>query len=869
MKHKQLLKILRTVNANSDLNENNIIEKIKEKLEKKDLGTYEEWEDSLFNINYTFDDQSTLLHIAARNDLVNIAELLIKKGGNVNTADQDGWTPLHFATASGSIGVVEILIAHKASVDAVNKVKITPLHAAVRSGYTEIIKVLIANGANVNTADQNGCTPLHCAAHNANKEIVEFLLDTGANVDAVSQAKSTALHHAVSAENCQVEIVEAILKKKADVDMADKYGRTPLCWAIRNGYSEIARILLSNKANPLLGHKSFNTLKLLIELIKNDFKHSKKAEETQQQEDDEYELIKYSLVLRNDCSLTDIAERGAFGKLISTWLVDMSNLTESQKELNKKFLSTFKDFPHVTYKDYKNDVEKIKKFLLDHKSNQDLKTILNLKRGESKLTILHILSIMECSNAGEFIDLLLNSGADPNEKDDTGRTPLHYATRSDHCDTIIKLLLKNGANPDVQDNKGKTPLEIAINNPNYYIKKCFLTDNEKSLLKKLRSASGNSTKLQELLSEQRNIQDFERICQLFNLEKESQIFTKDVLYETFRKKTQVDHNGKKHSHKSVNLWEGDFLLDDQDPCGYFDELNKAQDINQLERVVTEAIECGVRFNLTCEGNIYENTYESKYNFTDYVIRRISELKIFQVERDIEVASRIVCNLVKRGAVLETLSSIIVIDELEKFKDHKANLKEARKSYIHYSLRFLEAAKNATTGKVKEAKMDNLTFYWKYSSGSIVVVPIITNSDESTEFRRDVIAIGESEIEILTEGGIRNYTDIIGNIVLTFDTDLGKVDARLYPDVQDEGKIIVEVSNKEEILEKFKNYKEELGENCLLGGSSVYDAIKQGYFKGPEKVLEKDSIYHVSSSLENISLSPIVQQEKIPSRGCVA
>ncbi|WP_264719432.1 hypothetical protein [Wolbachia endosymbiont (group B) of Eucosma cana] len=56
---------------------------------------------------------------------------------------------------------------------------------------------------------------------------------------------------------------------------------------------------------------------------------------------------------------------------------------------------------------------------------------------------------------------------------------------------------------------------------------------------------------------------------------------------------------------------------------------------------------------------------------------------------------------------------------------------------------------------------------------------------------------------------------------------------------------------------------------ILGGSSVYDAIKQGYFKRPEKVLEKDSIYHVSSSLENISLSPIVQQEKIPSRGCVA
>lgn len=41
------------------------------------------------------------------------------------------------------------------------------------------------------------------------------------------------------------------------------------------------------------------------------------------------------MLLRNDCSLTDVVERSAFGKLISTWLVDMSNLTESQKELNK------------------------------------------------------------------------------------------------------------------------------------------------------------------------------------------------------------------------------------------------------------------------------------------------------------------------------------------------------------------------------------------------------------------------------------------------------------------------------------------------------------------------------------------------------
>ncbi|WP_265025373.1 ankyrin repeat domain-containing protein [Wolbachia endosymbiont (group B) of Pammene fasciana] len=76
MEYERLLKILRTI---SDLNENNIIERVKEELEKEDPDTYKKWQDNGFNINYTFDDQSTLLHIAARNDLVKIAELLIKK----------------------------------------------------------------------------------------------------------------------------------------------------------------------------------------------------------------------------------------------------------------------------------------------------------------------------------------------------------------------------------------------------------------------------------------------------------------------------------------------------------------------------------------------------------------------------------------------------------------------------------------------------------------------------------------------------------------------------------------------------------------------------------------------------------------------
>ena len=51
----ELLKqILSIVNRENDLNGNNIVEKIKEELKKRDLPAYQEWEKKDFNINYEF-----------------------------------------------------------------------------------------------------------------------------------------------------------------------------------------------------------------------------------------------------------------------------------------------------------------------------------------------------------------------------------------------------------------------------------------------------------------------------------------------------------------------------------------------------------------------------------------------------------------------------------------------------------------------------------------------------------------------------------------------------------------------------------------------------------------------------------------------
>jgi uncharacterized protein len=56
---------------------------------------------------------------------------------------------------------------------------------------------------------------------------------------------------------------------------------------------------------------------------------------------------------------------------------------------------------------------------------------------------------------------LIDTGADPNDQDDNGWTPLHFAAQESSLDAV-RLLLDAGANPGIQDRYGNTPLGPAF-----------------------------------------------------------------------------------------------------------------------------------------------------------------------------------------------------------------------------------------------------------------------------------------------------------------------------------------------------------------------------------------------------------------------
>ena len=60
----------------------------------------------------------------------------------------------------------------------------------------------------------------------------------------------------------------------------------------------------------------------------------------------------------------------------------------------------------------------------------------------------------------ESIENLIALGADVNERDDRGQTPLHYASGYGILNKVVKALLKAGAKVNATDKNGNTPLHI-------------------------------------------------------------------------------------------------------------------------------------------------------------------------------------------------------------------------------------------------------------------------------------------------------------------------------------------------------------------------------------------------------------------------
>jgi uncharacterized protein len=123
----------------------------------------------------------------------------------------------------------------------------TLLHVIAAKGLAEICRIVInrMRPEDVNVQDNEGATALMHAASNGHREVVEALLKAKANVNVKDKDGSTALIRASSYG--RAELVKVLLEAKADVNVQNKNGWTALILAAWAGHSQVVKMLLEAK----------------------------------------------------------------------------------------------------------------------------------------------------------------------------------------------------------------------------------------------------------------------------------------------------------------------------------------------------------------------------------------------------------------------------------------------------------------------------------------------------------------------------------------------------------------------------------------------------------------------------------------------
>ena len=106
---------------------------------RNDIATIKAHIDAGTNID-TVDDWTgkTALHYAAEYGHLEIVELLLANGANVNRRDDDKATPLYFAAVGGFVDVARLLLDYGADINARDKARESPMDGAVFFGHMNV-----------------------------------------------------------------------------------------------------------------------------------------------------------------------------------------------------------------------------------------------------------------------------------------------------------------------------------------------------------------------------------------------------------------------------------------------------------------------------------------------------------------------------------------------------------------------------------------------------------------------------------------------------------------------------------------------------------------------------------------------------------
>lgn len=313
--------------------------------------------------------------------------------------------------------------------DVKNKNYMLAFAQAMKLNHIDILSVLISHiniNARYSTKKINKATFLIESVKNCSKEVIKFLINnTNINVNIQDDSGNTAIIYAIkdnSKKNDNIDIIELLLEKGANVLIRNFENKSALNYAIERNKENIALLLLT-KGHDVNSNELLTYNDALIEAIK----HNQNM------------IVKF--LIEN-------------GTNVNTKYHEETALMCASKAHNMEFI----------------------KLLLFQNANVNIID----QTGKSALiyAIENIYGKYNIESIYNIIELLLDRDAEIDIVDNNGVTPLIYSIKAGNIE-IVKLLLDKGANPNVCGKNEDTPLIYAVKTGNIEIVKLLIDKDAK------------------------------------------------------------------------------------------------------------------------------------------------------------------------------------------------------------------------------------------------------------------------------------------------------------------------------------------------------------------------------------------------------